>query len=234
MKLSIIIPVFNEQATIEEIIEKVKNSKINGLVKEIVVVDDGSSDNTRKVLAGIKDKNLDVILHESNKGKGAAIKTGLSHATGDLFIIQDADLEYNPDDYECLISPIIEGKSEVVYGSRFIKYPLKLTGRKKTPMISHYFGNKLLTFLTNLLYGSSVSDMETGYKVFTRKVYESISLSSNRFDFEPEVTAQILKRGFKIEEVPITFKPRSYNQGKKISWRDGIKAIYVLLVQRFK
>ena len=226
MKLSIIIPVYNEEKTILEIIKKVKLKKIT---KEIIVVDDASTDNTRKLLSKLKNGSIKIFFHQKNQGKGAAIRTGLKHAIGDIILIQDADLEYNPKEYEKLLKPIIENKTKVVYGSRLEAIRKNLKNMYKL----HYVGNLFLTFLTNLLYSTNITDMETGYKVFRKEVIKDMRLRAKRFDFEPEITAKILKRGYKIKEVPIDFVGRNFNEGKKITWKDGIKALYYLIKYRF-
>lgn len=238
MKLSIIIPVFNEEKTISELINRVVKADIpRDIEKEIIVVDDGSKDNSRLKAENAKLKyktnNIKIIQHEVNQGKGSAVRTGIKNASGDIILIQDADLEYNPDDYLKLVEPIIKGKTKVVYGSRLKNYPLKIFGKKTTPLITHYLGNKLLTFITNLLYGNGVTDMETCYKVFDKKVIRNIRLKSKRFDFEPEITAKVLKRGYKIYEIPIKVSPRDYDEGKKISWKDGFIALWTLIKYRF-
>lgn len=232
MTLSIVIPVFNEEKTIKLLLNKVNEIKLPGIKKEIVVVDDCSFDNTNKVLEGLKFK-FKYFKHKQNLGKGAAIRTGVKQAAGDLIIIQDADLEYDPSYYIKMLEPIFTKKAEVVYGSRLTNYPLNLWGSKKTVLPAHLIANKLLTFLTNLLYGSNLTDMETGYKLFKKELLKVIVLKSNRFDFEAEITAKILKRKIPIIEVPISVKPRSYKEGKKIGWKDGISAIWTLLKYRF-
>lgn len=230
--LSVIIPVYNEEPTIREILKRVKNVKLkNRLKKEIIVVDDKSKDGSLKILRNIK--GIKLFSHKVNCGKGAAVRTGISHAKGDIFLIQDADLEYDPKDYNKLILPILNGGTKVVYGTRLKNYPLKLFGSHKTPLFMHYFGNKFLTLVTNFLYGEELTDMETCYKVFTKEVIDGVRINSNRFEFEPEITAKILKRGYKIHEVPIKVKPRGYEDGKKITWRDGFSAVYTLLKYRF-
>lgn len=228
-KLSVIIPVYNEEKTIKAVIEKVKKAKLKNISKEIIVVDDCSKDSTGKILKGINDTSLKIFFHNKNMGKGAAIKTGLKNSTGSIILIQDADLEYNPDNYKRLVKPILEDNAKVVYGSR-----LSAIRRNKKNMYKlHYIGNLFLTLLTNLLYGAKITDMETGYKVFSREVLKDINLKANRFDFEPEITAKILKKGYKIYEVPISFVGRKFEEGKKITWRDGIKAAYYLLKYKF-
>ena len=231
MKLSIIIPIYNEQETVEELIAQVKDVKLAGIKKEIIAVNDASKDKTAEILKKIK--GIRTFHHKKNKGKGAALKTGIGKSTGDILIIQDADLEYDPNDYKKLIKPIMEGSADVVYGSRLKNYPLRLTGKKKTPLITHYLGNKLLTYITNLLYGESVTDMETCYKVFRKDILEGINIEARRFEFEPEITAKILKKGYKIHEVPIKVNPRGYDEGKKITWKDGFIAVWTLIKYKF-
>lgn len=233
MKLSIIIPVLNEENTVGLLLEKVLNQKLpKGTSKEVIVVDDGSTDGTLKVIEKFKD-TIKLVKHQINLGKGAAVRSGLDAARGDIFIIQDADLEYDPVFYPKLIRPIIERKCHVIYGDRLTNYPLIFFGENKTLLPSHWLANKFLTWVTNILYGSNLSDMETGYKVFNSLVKKRLKLSANRFDIEPEITAQILKNGFKILEIPITVNPRSYQQGKKINWEDGIRAVLALIKYRF-
>tara|TARA_Y100000310_G_scaffold36378_1_gene34270 strand:+ start:2429 stop:3124 length:696 start_codon:yes stop_codon:yes gene_type:complete len=229
MILSIIIPAYNEKSTILSLLKKVEAADIGKLKKEIIIIDDFSTDGTKDLL--VKIKNHKVFFHEKNKGKGSAIRTGLKHITGDIIIIQDADLEYNPDEYSRLLKPILEGKTKVVYGSRFMKKPL--LGKERWGIPSHYIGNKLLSITTSILYLRWISDMETCYKVFTKDVLNSLTLKAKRFDFEPEITAKILKKGYKIIEVPISYNCRNFNEGKKISWRDGVKAILYLVKYRF-
>ncbi len=225
MKLSIIIPIFNEASTIHTILTRVLAT---GLAYEIILVDDGSSDGTRDLLASWDGcQGIRVILHEKNRGKGAAVRTGIAAATGEVIIIQDADLEYDPRDYPVLIKPIEEGLADVVYGSRF------LGGPHRAVMFWHMVANKLLTLATNLLYNTILSDMETGYKVFRREVLQGIKFRANRFDFEPEFTAKILKHKMRVYEVPISFSPRNYADGKKITMKDAFSAAWTLLKYRF-
>ncbi|NOZ00014.1 MAG: glycosyltransferase family 2 protein [Chloroflexi bacterium] len=225
MEISVIIPVFNEVQNIREILRRVLAT---GLAWEIVIVDDGSTDGTRDILKELDGKDgIRVILHERNQGKGAAVRTGLASARGDVFLIQDADLEYDPRDYPLLLKPLEEGIADVVYGSRF------LGGPRRATMYWHMVANKLLTFATNILYNNILTDMETGYKVFRREVLDGITLHAKRFDFEPEFTAKILKRKVRIFEVPITFNPRDYSEGKKIKLKDAFEAIWTLLKYRF-
>jgi len=224
MKLSIIMPVYNEANSLREIIKRVQQV---GLAWEIILVDDGSQDGTREILKEFDGKeNIRVILHEKNQGKGAAVRTGLKAARGNVLLIQDADLEYDPRDYPLLLKPIEEGIADVVYGSRFLGGPRRVT------MFWHMVANKMLTFMTNLLYDTILSDMETGYKVFRREVIENMPLHAKRFDFEPEFTAKVLKRHYRIYEVPISFNPRDYSQGKKIKLKDAFEAVWTLLKYR--
>ena len=219
MKLTVIIPVYNEIGTIHEVIKKVDEAPFD---KEIIVVDDGSIDGTRNVLRGCRD-GVKVLYHESNKGKGAAIRTALPHITGDMVIIQDADLEYDPSEYPRLISPILEGKADVVYGSRFSGGPHRVL------FFWHAVGNKIITTLSNIFTDLNLSDMETGYKVFRSEVLKKIKIESSRFGFEPEITAKIAKMGCRIYEIPIPYWGRDYSEGKKINWKDGIAAIYWII-----
>ncbi len=225
MKLSVIIPVYNEEKTILSILNKVQALDI--IKKEIIIVNDGSNDNTKNILEKIKNKNVKIFHHIKNQGKGAAIRTGITKTTGDIIIIQDADLEYDPTDYGKLLSPMINKGASVVYGTRMLSLS------KKDMQTMHYFGNRFLTFITNVLYGSKISDMETCYKVFKSEVIKNINLRATGFDFEPEITAKLLKKEYKIYEVPIKFKPRSFTEGKKITWFDGLKAVYYLIKYRF-
>jgi glycosyltransferase involved in cell wall biosynthesis len=228
LKLTIIVPVYNEKGTIHEILRRVLAAPLDGIDKEIIVVDDCSTDGTREILAQeTAARGVRVLHHPLNKGKGAAIQTGLLAATGDLIIVQDADLEYDPNDYAKLIAPILEGKATVVYGSRFAQ------GHHKKMFPSQRLANTVLTVLTNLLYGATLSDMETCYKVFPAQVIKPIRLRAQRFDFEPEITAKLLKRRHRILEVPISYAGRVYHEGKKINWRDGVVAVYSLIYYRF-
>jgi len=232
-KLSIIIPVYNEEKTILKVIGAVKKIKLGNIPNEIIIVDDSSTDKTRSILKKIKDNTIKIFYHEKNMGKGAAIRTALGHASGDIISIQDADLEYDPQNIARLARLILDGSSDVVYGSRFLGRKLKLFGKGKTPLPLHWIGNRGLTFITNMIYLNSITDMETGCKIFRKDVIKGINLKGNRFDFEPEITAKILKKGYKIKEVPIDFNPRTFNEGKKITWVDGLKAAYYLIKYRF-
>jgi glycosyltransferase involved in cell wall biosynthesis len=225
MNLSVIIPVYNEVKNINEILKRVQ---AQNLANEIVVVDDGSTDGTRALLRELDGKNkVRIILHERNQGKGAAVVTGFKAAKGDILLIQDADLEYDPRDFPQILRPIEEGIADVVYGSRF------LGGARRVAMFWHMLANKLLTAMTNILYDTILTDMETGYKAFRRDVIEGMTIHARRFDFEPEVTAKVLKRHYRIFEVPITFNPRDYSEGKKIKLKDAFSAVWTLLKYRF-
>jgi len=227
VKLSIIMSVYNERETLREILNQVRAVDLAGVDKEIVAVDDGSTDGSRDILAeeaAVGD--LQVFYHEVNQGKGAGIRTGIEHASGDIILIQDADLEYDPRDYPAMIRPIIERRVTVVYGSRFL-------GPRKAMLFWHMLGNKLLTLTTNVLYNTILSDMETCYKCFRADVVKGIPLRSRRFEFEPEITAKVLKRGHRIFEVPISYYGREYHEGKKISWRDAPLAFWTLIKYRF-
>jgi glycosyltransferase involved in cell wall biosynthesis len=219
LKLTVIIPVFNEVGTILKVIEKVQEVPIE---KEIIVVEDGSTDGTKDVLEGYGE-GIKVYFHEINQGKGAAIRTAIPHITGDIVIIQDADLEYDPSEYPRLIASILEGKADVVYGSRFLGRP------HRGLFFWHAVGNKILTTLSNMLTDLNLSDMETGYKVFKAEVLKRIKIESNRFGFEPEITAKVAKMGCRIDEVPTSYCGRDYSEGKKINWKDGIAAIYWII-----
>ena len=225
MNLSVIIPVYNEEMNLDEILKRVQSTR---RATEIIIVDDGSRDGTRDLLKKLgRKKKVRVILHEKNQGKGAAVVTGINAAKGDVILIQDADLEYDPRDYPALLQPIEEDIADVVYGSRF------LGAAHRVAMFWHQVANRLLTFLTNILYDSILTDMETGYKVFKREVIKDMKIRSKRFNFEPEFTAKVLKRRYRIFEVPITFNPRDYSDGKKIKLKDAFEAVWALLRYRF-
>ncbi len=228
-KVSIIIPAFNEEKTINALLKKVYNIRLlKNIQKEIIVVDDGSNDQTRNILRNqALNKNLRLFLHNTNQGKGAAIKTGLKHANGDIIVIQDADLEYNPQDINKCIEPIVKEKAKVVYGSR------ELGKKNKNSDLLFFLGGKLVTLICNLLYGSNLTDEPTCYKCFDKKFLNSFKMESNGFEWEPEITAKILKSGQEIKEVPINYYPRN-KKDKKINYLDGIKAIWMLIKYRFK
>jgi glycosyltransferase involved in cell wall biosynthesis len=229
MKVCIVIPVYNEVKTVEEIISRVSRATVIAPEKEVIIVDDCSTDGTRELLQelGRTQKNLKILYHKTNQGKGSALRTGFASVTGDVVIIQDADLEYDPRDYPNLLQPIIDGRADVVYGSRF------LGGPHRVLFFWHYLGNKLLTLLSNALTNLNLTDMETCYKVFRRKVLDQIDLKSSRFGIEPEFTAKVAKKGFRIYEVPISYSGRDYSEGKKITWKDGFVAIFAIFWFRF-
>ncbi len=226
MKISVVIPAYNEVATIEKVLSRVQAVEME---KEIIVVDDGSTDGTHELLKeiGQAQENSKGLHHNRNRGKGAALRTGLDAVTGDIIIIQDADLEYDPREYKKLLEHILDGRADVVYGSRF------LGGPHRVLFFWHYVGNKFITLLSNALTNLNLTDMETGYKVFRRIVLKDITLKSNRFGFEPEFTVKVAKKGFRIYEVPISYSGRTYPEGKKITWRDGIIAVFTLLWFKF-
>lgn len=235
-KLSIIIPVFNEEKTISKLIKKVIDLDLGKLNKEIVIVNDGSSDSTESKIQNPESKiqNLKVVNHERNQGKGAAVSTGIKASTGDYIIIQDADLEYNPNDIKRLASHIVNGESEVVYGTRLNRMPNLFKDESKPLFLIHYLGNRFLSLVTSILYGQWITDMETCYKMFPKKAVDKIILKAKRFDFEPEITSKLLKRGYRILEIPISTKPRSYDEGKKLNTvKDGLVALWTLLKYRF-
>jgi glycosyltransferase involved in cell wall biosynthesis len=226
MKLSVVMPVFNEVQTIEEILARVQAAPFD---KEIVVVDDYSTDGTVDLLKKIggETENIRVFYHDRNRGKGAALRTGFAGVRGDIVIIQDADLEYDPREYPRMLEPILDGRADVVYGSRF------LGGPHRVLFFWHYLGNQFLTLLSNMLSNLNLTDMETCYKAFRREVLEGLALKSDRFGFEPEFTAKVAKRKFRIYEVPISYSGRTYEEGKKINWKDGVAAIFAIIKFRF-
>lgn len=243
MRLSVIIPVYNEEETLEEIVQRVRavdltirnptvGNEANSvtLEREIVLVDDGSTDGTHAILHRWQNESaadMHIVFHEKNGGKGAALRTAFKHATGDIFVIQDADLEYDPRDYTKLVQPILEGITDVVYGSRF------LGGPRTAMTMSHTLGNKGVTLIMNLFHGTVLSDMETCYKCFRREVVQDLTLHSQRFEIEPELTAKILKQGYTIFEVPIRYTGRAFHEGKKLTWRDGFSAVWTIIKYRF-
>lgn len=242
MKLSVIIPAYNEIDTIASILAKVRavpltltvwggadHEEVITLEREIIVVDDGSTDGTRDFLDSLrKTPDITIVFHEANQGKGAGVQTGLQHATGDILLIQDADLEYDPRDYPALLLPILEKRTKVVYGSRF------RGGPTKAMFFWHMLGNRFLTFVTNILYNTILTDMETCYKVFTREVAEKLALKAKGWGFDPEITVQILLRKYRIYEVPISYTGREFEEGKKISWKDGLTVLWTLVKYRLR
>jgi len=224
-KLSVIVPVFDERNTVVEIVRRMRAVELP-IELEIVLVDDGSTDGTRDVLRQLADSTVRVVTHERNRGKGTAIRTGLEHVTGDLVLIQDADLEYDPEDWPKLLTPMLRGNAQVVYGSRF-------TGERRNMLFLHWVGNRFLSLVTNVLYNTTLSDMETCYKLFDRRVLRGMTIRAERFEFEPEVTAKVLRRGIRIYEVPISYTGREFEEGKKITWRDGFVALWTLVKYRF-
>ena len=225
MKLSVIIPVYNEQNTLADLLRRVKAVR---LAKEIIVVDDGSTDRTRQILRRFAKDGIKIVTFPKNRGKGAAVRKGIEVARGDYIVIQDADLEYHPEDWKKLLEPVKSRGVKAVYGSRFMgSYRIGLTN------FLHFLANRLLTGLTNLLYASRLSDMETAYKLIESKLAQSLNLKSDRFEIEPEITAKILKKGIKIHEVPISYAGRQYHEGKKITWRDGLTSLWAIVYYRF-
>lgn len=223
--LSIIIPVYNEEKTIDEILKRVQAVQLSGWEKEICVVDDGSADTTRTILKKWE-KKVQVIYKECNEGKGSAVSIGFARAKGDIILIQDADLEYDPQDYPVLLKPFRHPEVSVVYGSRFL-------GPHLSTMFVYAQGNKFVTLVNNILYNANITDMETGFKVFRRNVVQGIQLKAKRFDMEPEITAKVLKKGYQIYEVPISYFGRKFSEGKKLTWKDGIMAFWTLVKYRF-
>lgn len=235
MKLSIIIPVYNEEKTIRKVINKVKKTKLNGIKKEIIVVNDGSNDNTQSEIQKLEMNDFKVVEHKKNLGKGMAIKTGLQQATGDYILIQDADLEYNPEDIERLMRPIQFKRASIVYGTRLKRLPNLFKEESNSRFLLHYFGNRFLSLLVSLLYGQKwLTDIETGYKVIPKKAFIENLIESRGFEMEVEITARLLKKGYKICEIPIKTIPRTPKEGKKLkTFRDGFKALYTLLKYKF-
>jgi glycosyltransferase involved in cell wall biosynthesis len=226
--LSILIPVFNESRTVEEILRRVRAADAQGLEKEIILVDDASTDGTSEILKRLSTQpSVKVYTHPFNRGKGAALRTAIEHATGDILLIQDADLEYDPADFPKLLHPILDGRADVVYGSRF------LGGTHRVLLFWHFMANKFLTLLSNMLCNLNLSDMETGYKVFKRKCLDGITLKSDRFGIEPELTAKLARRRYRFYETDISYSGRDYSEGKKIGWKDGLAALWFIFRYRF-
>src|SRR3989344_7770136 len=236
MKLSIIVPVYNEEKTVENLLKKLNKIDISPALKEIIVVNDKSSDKTPEILQRLKSahKELKIFHHKQNLGKGSALKTGFKHASGDYIVIQDADLEYNPEDLVKLLAPILKGNASVVYGTRLKRLPHLNKEESTMRFVIHYFGNRFLSLMTSILYGQWITDMETCYKLFPRNALKGIKLNARAFDFEPEITAKLLKNGYKIQEIPIVTKPRKYSEGKKLNtFRDGFIALWSIIKYRF-
>jgi glycosyltransferase involved in cell wall biosynthesis len=234
MKLSIIVPVFNEENTILEVVKRLLNTRFHKIDREIIIVDDGSTDSTRAKLKKIKSQEIKIIYHKKNLGKGAAVITGINSSKGDFIIIQDADLEYHPKYINSLLEPILKKNAEVVYGTRLNRMPHLGKEEKKHLFIFHYFGNRFLSLITSVLYGQWITDMETCYKLFPKKAVKNIKLNAKGFEFEPEITSKLLKHGYKIKEVSINVIPRGYDEGKKLNTlRDGSKALWYLFKYRF-
>lgn len=238
MLLSFVMPVFNEKPTLHEIIRRVQAAELGDIERELVLIDDFSTDGSREMVLALEgktsltdearpfDRPIRVFTHEVNQGKGAALRTGFRGTSGELVCVQDADLEYDPNDYARLLDPVFKGKARVVYGSRF-------TGERKNMFFHHWIGNKLLTLMANILFNTTLSDMETCYKLFPGDLIRSMEIESKRFSVEPEITAKVLKAGYRIYEVPISYCGREFDEGKKISWRDGFSAIWALFLYRF-
>jgi glycosyltransferase involved in cell wall biosynthesis len=222
------VPVYNERNTLVEVLRRMRAVELpDGIEKEIIVVDDGSTDGTRDVLRQLGDSTVRIVMLDKNQGKGAALRAGFAHATGEFVLVQDADLEYDPEDWPKLLNPVLRGRAQVVYGSRF-------TGERRNMLLLHWIGNRFLSLTTNVLYNTTLSDMETCYKLLDRSLIDEMKLTSNRFDIEPEITAKILKRGIRIYEVPISYSGREFDEGKKITWRDGVSALWTLVKYRFR
>jgi glycosyltransferase involved in cell wall biosynthesis len=222
--LSIVIPVFNEARTIAQVLERVRKASSAGLEKELVVVDDGSTDGTREYLAGLREPDTRCVFHERNRGKGAALRTGFAHASGDVLMVQDADLEYDPADYPLLLQPILDGKADVVLSSRF------LAGQAHRVLYFwHSMGNRVLPLLSNVCTNLNLTDMESGYKLFTREVVQRVTIQEDRFGFEPEIVAKVARLRCRVYEVGVSYAGRTYEDGKKVTWRDGVRALWCIV-----
>jgi glycosyltransferase involved in cell wall biosynthesis len=231
MKLSVIIPAYNERSTIEAVVRRVQAVNLGPIEKEIIVIDDGSRDGTTDILKALS--GIRHILHERNAGKGAALTTGFQAATGDIVLIQDADLEYHPEDYRTVIQPIVDGTCDAVMGSRFLLYKPKFFGKRRSPYLTHYIGNKLIVVVTNLLYGQRFTDYEGCYKAFTRTVLASTPVEAKGFEFDNELICKLMRKGARIVEVPIHYTPRTYAHGKKINWKHGLIILWTIIKWRF-
>ncbi len=232
MKLSIVIPAYNEEATIEHLIRRVQAVDLGTIEKEIIVVNDGSKDGTGRVLQGIT--GIRHLSHERNSGKGSALTTGFQAATGDMILIQDADLEYDPGDYAAVIQPLVEGRADAVMGSRFILYKLKYFGKRRSPYLLHYIGNQIITTATNLLYGQRFTDYEGCYKAFRRSAIVSTPVIARGFEFDNELICKLLRKGARVTEVPIHYAPRTYESGKKITWQHGVIMLWTIMKWRVR
>jgi glycosyltransferase involved in cell wall biosynthesis len=232
-KIAVVIPVFNEEETVVELVGRVKAIDLSPLSKEIIIVDDGSTDNTRNVLSTLED--VKVIHHAKNGGKGAALKTGIKHATGEAIIVQDADLEYHPKDYKTMVKPIVDGSADIVMGSRFITNKIKFfVTENRTPFFSHYIGNKMIIWTSNLLFNKRFTDYEGCYKCFRKDMFDSLNIGENGFAIDNELLSKAFRKGMRVVEVPIHYTPRLYSDGKKITWKDGVKMLWTIIKWRFK
>jgi glycosyltransferase involved in cell wall biosynthesis len=232
MKLSIIIPVYNESSTINELLKKINKVNLGKTEKEIILVDDDSTDGSKELIGKLEGKYIK-IFQPKNMGKGAALKTGIRKATGDFIIFQDSDLEYDPNDYIKLLSPLLHGGASITFGTRFVGKKFILFGKKRTIHTTHWIGNKFLTFWFNLLYGTKLTDVEPCYKMFRKEVLSQIRVKTNRFEYDIELMCKLIKKGYKIKQIPISYNPRKFEDGKKINWRDGIIAAWTMLKYRF-
>ncbi len=231
--LTVVIPAYNEEATIAETVRRVQAADIGDLALEVIVVDDGSTDRTREILRALP--GIVPIFHERNRGKGGAVKTGFAAARGDVVLIQDADLEYDPRDYKAILQPLVEGRAQAVMGSRFaFERPRFFFGEAKSPFFTHYVGNLTIIALTNLLYRNDATDYEGGYKAFSKRLIDAIPIEAEGFEYDNELVCKLLRRGHRIEEVPISYQPRSYESGKKIRWTDGARMVWTILKWRFR